>query len=145
MLYDEDEEEGFTITKDNYETLLPRLKDVVAFSYAEEGAMGAAGEINIVNSDGEWFDMNSMNRELTKEDFDRILPAFNQCDFDSYDVTIAEGWTEFNMGMGNHLMVSDSIIEPFRKILDENDIENTSLIYWTYPNIIKAILDQKKG
>lgn len=93
------------LTEENYTQYIPL--NPIAFSLAEGGAMGTPGQIIIVDNNRSVYSYNivDIRRELGKV----IIPAL-------YEFTTGAplpDWHYFNLWMGNHLMVNDSIYKEF--------------------------------
>lgn len=120
------------------------MKDLNAFMFAEAGAMGEAGEILIIRNN------EILKTNIFDEDndvsYDDVINLFEgieinriYSDVDFYSIIInSERWFYFNLGMGNHLYLSDSF---YRKI--GNELFDVKLNK-RYSNWINFICDNSK-
>ena len=99
------EKEIINLTEENYTQYIPL--DPIAFSLSESGAMGTPGQIIIVDKNRRVYSYNiaDIRRELGMV----IIPALYEF------ITGAPrlDWHYYNLWMGNHLMVNDSIHNEF--------------------------------
>ena len=119
------------ITEDNYQQYIPLHP--IAFSYAEGGACGYPRLVEIVDKDKTvyYFFTYELKEEIARE----VLPAIFECEFGWFGHdNAANGWHGFYLGMGNHLMVSDTIFHEFNSIAEK--IENPGILYQEWINII---------
>ena len=101
-----------SLTKENYTQHLPITP--VAFSVAEGGAMGCPGRVIIIDDKNNVYDFYL--HELEKEDVMKILPALYESKRAVLGIDPStSGWKRVYLGMGNHLMVADSIYERFNE------------------------------
>lgn len=117
--------------------------DIVAFSWAHPGAMGSPGEVEIVTSDGRWYVTNYAWGTIAWENVCEVVPVLDQCDFGLVgDDTCPEGWTPVDLGMGNHLVLNDSIVGRFMELTQ--DVETRVEMYQRWGNAVDEILSVKK-
>ena len=114
------------------------FEDVIAYIFAEPGAMGAGGDIECLKLSGEPFFFSYLDEEsnwkLVKENFEGI----NGCKFNgphrdvvnsanilclgSFDdeivTTIKEGWREVCFDAGNHFVCKAEYADAFAKFFD---------------------------
>ena len=113
------------------------FEDVVAYIFAEPGAMGASGVIECLKATGEIFNVcyldEETNWELVKENF----KAINGCKFngphrkafysanvlviggdDDIVTTINDGWREICFDCGNHFVCKEEYARGFIKFFD---------------------------
>jgi hypothetical protein len=94
------------------------------FAIAEGGAMGCPGEINILTLEGRHFCMNYAYGDIDLNKFGEVFPVFKQCRFGMFGSTsgVPDGWHYLYLGMGNHLIVEESVFNKFAAIVkDLND------------------------
>ena len=72
------------LSKENYQEHINL--DVVAFSYAHGGAMGAGGEIIVITNDAKIYCMNCVFSDMKKELCDEVCPPLKDCIFGLWDV-----------------------------------------------------------
>ena len=109
------------LNKDNFKHYLPDLKDIVAFSYAEPGAMGYRGQIIIIPLNGGIYTLETLDDEFTSENIYEICPVFKDCKFSPWfgNYVVPEGWSIYYLGSGNHLVVKESFKDSIDKKIEE--------------------------
>ena len=129
-----------SLTKENYSQYLPITP--VAFSVAEGGAMGCPGRIIIIDEKNNVYDFYM--HELEKEDVMEILPALYESKRAvlGIDPSTSE-WRRVYLGMGNHLMVAESIYERFNEFAKALWQSRRSL-YQKWMGAIQEILHSKQ-
>ena len=120
------------ISKSNYKDYLPI--SMIAFSYATGGAQGDPGGINIVDIDGKIFYLNYAYGDLNKNEVYEICPPLKEYSPEKDP----EGWHKINMGMGNTLFVSKSILQQFQE--KTQDIKTPSGYYLSWVNVVLNII-----
>lgn len=102
-----------SLPKDNYLQFSPIIP--VAFSVAEGGAMGCPGRVIIIDEKNNVYDFYM--HELEKEDLMKILPDLYESKRAVLGIDPStSGWNRVYLGMGNHLMVADSIYDELREM-----------------------------
>ena len=131
------------LSKENYKDYLPL--DIAAFSFAFAGAMGDAGGVVIITTDGELYYFNYAYQDFSGDDVDTILPILSQCELPIFGETdrVPEGWRHISLGAGNNLLMKNQYVEPFfrmheeyAKMVDEID----SCLYRSWLKIMVKIL-----
>lgn len=123
------------------------FEDVVIYSMAEPGAMGAYGMMAFVTETGEMFDLNYFDDDTKYSKIKDNFPALKDCYWngpmaeqkrngvifygdnpDSCKHTeITKGWKHIYMGFGNHLVVREDKYEVFLNAI--NDLKTEIEIY----------------
>ena len=104
------EKKVISLSKQNYTNYLPL--DPIAFSYAEGGAMGSPGQIIIIDTNNNIYDFYIYDFE--NDIIKLIIPILFECQFGMFGHDIpTSGWHNLYLGMGNHLMVKESIFHEF--------------------------------
>ena len=131
-----------SLTKDNYTQHLPITP--VAFSVAEVGAMGYPGRVIIIDEKNDVYDFNL--HELGKDDVMKILPALYESKRAVLGIDPStSGWNRVYLGMGNHLMVADSIYAELREIaLNRYKYFGIGELYQHWIGIVQEILHSKQ-
>ena len=82
--------------------------DILAFSYAEPGAMGCPCQVIVMLTSMEIYYFNLL--ELTDEDIYKIMPILHECKF-GYDnaADLPSGFSHYYIGLGNHLAIKNTI------------------------------------
>lgn len=120
--------------------------DIAAFSFAQCGAMGKRGGIQIVDSKGQMFYTNYCHDDVVYEYLDEIIPVLKECEFGMFYHTTHDGWTSKYMGFGNHLTIKTIYKEKFdeeckrRNIDSENDEKGDLYLYQQWMEIMLKIL-----
>ncbi|MBP5228859.1 MAG: hypothetical protein J6Z32_01760 [Bacteroidales bacterium] len=105
------------LSSENYKEFLP--VKVVAFTYAEFGAMGDPGRVELIDVQGRVFLFYLQEDKLKISEVEEFFPEFKSllyfpkkaffCTRNGYLESFYEGWSEFDLGMGNHLIFSGVI------------------------------------
>ena len=111
--------EFIELSKENYKDYLPL--DIAAFSYAFAGAMGDAGGVVIITTDGQLYYFNYVYQDFSKDDVDAILPILSQCELPIFGETdrVPEGWRHISLGADNNLLMQNQYVELFFKMHEE--------------------------
>lgn len=117
--------------------------DIVAFSFAYEGAMGDPGSINIIDKTGQtyrayycWKD-NCIAREHIKD----IIPIFDDLEFRMFGIeTKNEHWEAVDLGFGNTLLITKTISDRFHQKVDEAHFERIGQLYQNWSSIVLNLL-----
>lgn len=109
------------LSPENYNKHLPL--DLIAFSYASGGAMGEGGAIILVSKTGMAYHLNYIYDEWKYDIINTLCPVLEQCDIGIFGEDNApEGWTPFNLGMGNHLFFRSEIEKEFMILLEKKQM-----------------------
>ena len=130
-----------SFTKENYSQYLPI--NPVAFSVAEGGAMGHPGRVVIIDETNDVYDFYM--HELEKDDVMRILPALYESKREVLGIAPStSGWKRVYLGMGNHLMVAESIYDELREIaLSRYKYFGIGELYQHWIGVVQEILHSK--
>ena len=83
---------------------------MVAFSFANGGAMGAPGQIIVVNKEAKVFVMNYAYGDMEIEMCDEVCPPLKHCVFGYFGVDVAPvGWKGMYLDGGNFLVLKESL------------------------------------
>ena len=119
--------EIISLTKENYSQHLPITP--VAFSVAEGGAMGHPGRVVIIDKTNNVYDFYM--HELEKEYVMKILPALYESKRAVLGIDPStSGWNRVYLGMGNHLMVADSLRTMQRTVVKRFIHYKHNIILW---------------
>ena len=134
--------EIISLTKENYKQYLPITP--IAFSVAEGGAMGCPGRIIIIDEKNNVYDFYM--HELEKEDVMKILPALYESKRAVLGIDPStSGWNRVYLGMGNHLMVADSIYDELREMtLSRYKYFGIGELYQHWIGVVQEILHSKQ-
>lgn len=95
------------LTKDNYKSVLPI--NIALFSFAEDGAMGMPGEVNILDWNNRLYTFNYVFEEWCNQldvDLIPIREVMQSSRIDEFDQTEDAKWVCYRLGYGNHLFVT---------------------------------------
>ena len=117
------------------------FKNVMFFSLAEAGAMGEPGAALFYVKSGELYYFNYVYGEVDMEKVKSKFPVLAECRFGIFgmDSSVPEGWHYVNLGMGNHLIVSDKVYNQFISEFSQ-DIE-PSVLYQNWVEVAGKILE----
>lgn len=126
------------LTKKNYKKFLP-IEDLVAFSWAEWGAMGCPGEVFLVTKSGKLYRFNTRfdDPALSESDINEIMPILQKW----LDNKLTD-WHSFQLGMGNHLEIHRSILDSFNRLA--KDLINTPDLYSDWLKVVLKIIRHQK-
>lgn len=128
------------------EQLVKKIKydDVIAFSIAESGAMGKAGNVEIITyADHELLGLsnNSLCGGLPFYKLYIVIPWLEQLQVGlGFAKNVGEGWKYISLGMGNHLFVRDYLYEDLVKLTKG---KHESVIYKSWKKWCKEICSKK--
>lgn len=114
--------------------------DITYFSIAESGAMGEPGGVIFINNKGQKYHFNYVFGDVDIEKVEKAFPVLAECEFGMFgeNGNIPNGWNYVYLGMGNHLIVNDSVYIRFKEML--GDIEDPAEIYAKWQDIADSIL-----
>ena len=128
------------INESNYQDYLKL--DIVAFSFAYEGAMGEPGAIFIVDRDGQFYHTNYCWSDdcIDREHIKDLIPVFVDLDFGLLGCESKnKNWQSIDLGYGNSLLICNDISVVFNKKVDEANFQtsgscsnNGQVSYWAY-------------
>ena len=116
------------------------FENVRFFSLAEGGAMGAPGEVIVINAKKEIYVMNYIHDNVSIAEIEHYFPALADSHFGLFglDSTVPFGWKYVNLGFGNHLIVADEVYGAFCAIT--KDCKEPVEYYTTWIDAAKTIL-----
>lgn len=127
------------LKKSNYKKYIPL--DIVALSYAEGGAMGCPGNVEIVTFDQNLYCFNYCYGDLDENDIYSICPELRVCSFGPFGHNkIPAGWKYYYLGAGNHLIINGRVCREFDRAKGEK-IEDVGL-YQTWLHILFQVLSK---
>jgi hypothetical protein len=137
--------EFIELLKENYKDYLPL--DIAAFSFAFAGAMGDAGGVVIITTDGQVYYFNYVEQDFSGDDVDAILPILAQCDLPIFGDTdrVPEGWRHISLGAGNNLLMQNQYVELFFKMHEEYEKTVDEIDGCLYRSWLKIMLEIVKG
>ena len=120
------------------------LTDVMFFKIAEGGAMGTPGEVIWVRGNGESYCFNYCYGKIPLGELMKRFQPLRECCFGifSMGVAIPKGWEYVNLGMGNHLLVAETVFEAFKE--ETKEITRASALYGKWYDIANKIIKKRK-
>lgn len=103
------------LNSSNYKCYLPI--DIIAFSFAEGGAQGDGGALNIVSKEKRVFYLNLIWTDLSEEEVDLVCPILQECHVGPFCINkcIPNDWLYVYMGAGNHLFIHEVLRAKFEE------------------------------
>ena len=125
--------------------------DIVAFQIAEPGAMGYHGGVFFVTSDKKVYSTcylepsayTGNHRGMSYQDLESVFPPLREFDHGllGYNVVVPDGWHYSYLGCGNHLLVKESLWDPFaKKVAETEAMQTKSYLYNNWLPAIQSIL-----
>jgi type I restriction enzyme M protein len=127
------------IDKSNFNDF--KTLDIVAFSKTAPGAMGDAGAVVIVTADRRVFHTNPDFGNISTDQVYQVCPPLKDCQFMTFGGgKVPQGWSTVYLGMGNYLVVRDSVFETFRRAVEQAQIHTPYQLYGAWLDIMLDIL-----
>lgn len=120
------------------------FEDVAFFKIAEGGAMGEPGGVIWVTNKGEAFHCNYCYGDISREDLLNAFEPLQKSFFGMFGKgsMAPEGWIHVYLGMGNHLLVSESIYDEFKE--ETKDVSCISEMYCRWYEAALKIIRKKE-
>ena len=135
--------ETIEITESNYKGYCSI--DIVAFSFAQSGAMGMPGAVEIIDSDGWLYYTNYCDGNLSFDHLLEVVPVLKDCKINVSGHQTPEGWGAFYLGAGNHLTVRADYCGRFEEKVNKRRIKTPSKLYLQWLEIMQELLDKGDG
>ena len=119
--------------------------DIVAFSFAYEGAMGEPGGIYIVDKAGQIYHANYFwgDNLIERDHIKDIIPVFKDLRFGLLGCeTDNENWVSVDLGFGNSLSLIRNLSDGFSKKVEEADYQSSGELFQHWPGIVLGLLDK---
>ena len=115
------------------------MKNLIAFSLAEYGAMGCPNEVIFVFRED---DALRFLYTSTGDDITAYVPWLSTLKCDLFGIVrgVGEGWEHVNLGMGNHLFLLNSAYDLLKERIDG---KSPSQIYQTWRDDLCAVLEAR--
>ena len=126
------------ITASNYKDYTSL--DIVAFSFAQPGAMGEPGGVLIVDVTGQVYHTNYCYGGIDYNHLLEIVPILKGCEFGVFDHQTPEGWSPVYLGFGNHLTIKADYYSQFKEDVDNKHFENTGQLYQQWLGMVMKLL-----
>ena len=129
------------ISESNYQDYLDL--DIVAFSYAHEGAMGEPGGICMIDKAGQDYHANYYwgKNAIHKDHIKDIIPVFAELELGLLGAeSNNENWKSVYLGFGNILFLNKDISDDFNKKVEEADFQSSGELYQHWSDIVLGLL-----
>ena len=117
--------------------------DIVAFSFAYEGAMGEMGGIYIIDKAGQIYHANYFwgDNLIDRDHIKDIIPVFKDLEFGLLGCeTSNENWVAVSLGFGNSLLVAKTFSEAFNKKVEEANYHSSGDLFQHWFGIVLSLL-----
>lgn len=132
-------ERKIALTPTNYKEFLPI--NIIAFSFAEGGAMGDGGSIIIVSDNGMSYYLNYVWDDWSEDCIYEICPVLKECSLCAFErIKYPKGWIYRYMGVGNHLLVHELLEKQFSEAT--KDFQTPVEYYQKWEQIIEKITSE---
>ena len=129
------------INQDNYKKYIGL--DILGFSIAGGGAMGEPGGVIICTKDLRWFHTN-VCWTIEYDKLIKVIPPLRKCEFGPFGkALVPEGWFYTYLGMGNHLVLRDTLKQEFLKKTEGAD--SPGVIYQKWARYVAEIVGGEAG
>lgn len=124
-----------------------KCDDVMFFTYAESGAMGEGGAINLLNKEKKIYHTNYVYGDFNIKKLFKVFPPLENLKCFIHSVSgLDSNWKYIDMGFGNYLFIRKDIFKKFEKKLKEEIPEDTDFIPgFIYNNWDKIGIDLLSG
>lgn len=122
--------------------------DIVAFSYAGDGAMGEKGAIYIIDRDGQIYHANYCMADniIDPNHIKDIIPVFGNLSSALLDSeTQNANWVIEDLGFGNTLYMIREISDDFNKLVKEGDYQGFGVLFQHWPGIVLGLLGKEES
>ena len=129
------------INESNYQSY--QNLDIVAFSFAYEGAMGEPGGIYIIDKAGQIYHANYYygDDRIARDHIKDIIPVFTELKFGIMGCeTRNENWVYVNLEYGNSLFMIKDIYDGFMKKAEEANYQYSYQLYRPWKGMVLSLL-----
>lgn len=116
--------------------------DIAAFSFAQPGAMGEPGGVEIIDSQGWFYHTNYCYGDISYEQLLEIVPVLKDFKIETFDHQVPEGWKAVYLGFGNHLTIKAEYYNQFEEEVHNRHIKRDGELYQQWVEIVLKILKQ---
>lgn len=116
--------------------------DIAAFSFAQPGAMGEPGGVEIIDSQGWFYHTNYCYGDISYEQLLEIVPVLKDFKIETFDHQVPEGWKAVYWGFGNHLTIKAEYYNQFEEEVHNRHIKGEGELYQQWVEIVLKILKQ---
>ena len=132
------------ITESNYQDY--SSLDIVAFSFAYEGAMGEMGGIYIIDREGQIYHANYFLGDdcIDREHIKDVIPVFVDLEHGlmGSESNNPNGSSE-HLGFGNTLLISNEIRDGFKKKVEEAKFQRTGELFQQWPGFVLNLIGKE--
>jgi hypothetical protein len=129
------------ITESNYKGYC--AIDIVAFSFAQPGAMGEPGGVEIIDAQGWFYHTNYCYRGVSYDQLKEIVPILKDCKIGIAGQQEPEGWKAAYLGFGNHLFIKAEYYNQFDEEVRKRHIEEAVELYQQWYGIVMNLCKTK--
>ena len=122
------------ITESNYKGYC--AIDIVAFLFAQPGAMGDPGGVEIIDAQGWFYHTNYCYNGVSYDQLTEIVPILKDCKIGIVGQQVPEGWKAVYLGFGNHLIIKADYYDKFEEETRNRHIEEAVELYQQWSGIV---------
>ena len=126
------------ITESNYKDY--GSLDIAAFLFAQPGAMGEPGGVEILDVQGCCYHTNYCWKGISYEQLCEVVPVLKESKISIVGHQVPEGWVAVYLGMGNHLTIKADYYSQFEEETRNRHIEEASQLYQQWFGIMLKLL-----
>ena len=122
--------------------------DIVAFSFAYEGAMGEMGGIYIIDRGGQIYHANYFLGDdcLDREHIKDVIPVFVDLEHGLMgSESNNPNWNSEYLGFGNTLLISNEIRDGFKKKVEEANLQRAGELFQQWPGFVLEQIGKGNG
>ena len=120
--------------------------DIVAFSFAYEGAMGEMGGIYIIDREGQIYHANYFLGDdcIDREHIKDVIPVFVDLEHGLMgSESNNPNWSSEYLGFGNTLLISNEIRDGFKKKVEEAKFQRTGELFQQWPGFVLNLIGKE--
>ena len=110
--------------------------DIAAFSFAQPGAMGEPGGVEIIDAQGWFYHTNYCYGDISYEQLLEVVPVLKDCKIGIAGHHVPEGWKAVYLGFGNHLTIKADYYDKFEEEARKRHIEEAGMLYQQWSEIV---------
>ena len=132
------------ITESNYREY--QSLDIMAFSFAYEGAMGEMGAIYIIDRDGKIYHANYCQGDdpIDTDHISDIIPVFKDISWRMFDcLSNNPYWKSVGLFAGNTLLIVNESYDEFMKKVQEANLERPSRLFQRWPGFMLGLIGKE--
>ena len=126
------------ITESNYKDYC--AIDIVAFLFAQPGAMGDPGGVEIIDAQGQSYYTNYCYNGISYDQLVEVVPDLKNSKIGIVGHQVPEGWNAIYIGYGNHLTIKSDYYNQFQEEADNRHIKEASVLYQQWYGIVLKLL-----